>query len=126
MIDQATDIVPVDELTTLMAAIENAHMRSNSDTGANATNILIWNSLREHIGYPDLNADVLRQRQIDSSPGTTETVESLRAFDEWYEDYILFMSFPYKQRRYDELVAAGGIDYLLSSLGNTNEKRNNG
>src|SRR6476469_296687 len=88
--EHTSDIEPVDELTTLMNYIENIYFRTNSDTGSNHNSLFIWNILREHVGYPPLTADMLRQRQVDSSSRGNLTVESLRDFDEWYKMYSAY------------------------------------
>lgn len=42
-----------------LVAVENAHFRTNKDTGANPNALLVWNALRRQLGLPWLSLDDL-------------------------------------------------------------------
>lgn len=42
-----------------IAKVENAHFRTDVDTGTNSNAMMIWNLVRSHFGYPPLKKENL-------------------------------------------------------------------
>jgi hypothetical protein len=101
--------------------IESRFFRSNSDTGANSNALFIWNMVREKADLPKLTHEDLRQRQVDTSPDPSLTVENLEEFEAWYKEYSVYRDYPIMKRQWDELQAKGGAAYLFPQKENTDD-----
>lgn len=75
------------ELHEFIKRIEDAHFRTESDTGANFNALFIWNQVRKFAGLEPIDKFELRRRHAATSDYTMEELAISRDWLDRYQTY---------------------------------------